>query len=124
MNFCALRYFNVAGADPEARTGQSTAGATHLIKVAVEAALGKRSHESGVKNHRTDAAKASSGVVVRHKLAPWKIMYVRDEAEAAVCRKISNKGNQGGEIKTKRLGNVYAEVCTHISVCRDEIAVV
>jgi UDP-glucose 4-epimerase len=42
LNFCALRYFNVAGADPEARSGQSTAGATHLIKVAVEAALGKR----------------------------------------------------------------------------------
>lgn len=42
INFCALRYFNVAGADPDARTGQSTAGATHLIKVAVEAALGKR----------------------------------------------------------------------------------
>ena len=42
INFCALRYFNVAGADPQARTGQSTAGATHLIKVALEAALGKR----------------------------------------------------------------------------------
>lgn len=42
INFCALRYFNVAGADPETRTGQSTAGATHLMKVAVEAALGKR----------------------------------------------------------------------------------
>ena len=42
LNYCALRYFNVAGADPGARTGQSTAGATHLIKVAVEAALGKR----------------------------------------------------------------------------------
>ena len=46
LNFCALRYFNVAGADPQARSGQSTAGATHLIKVAVEAALGKRSHVS------------------------------------------------------------------------------
>jgi len=44
FNYCALRYFNVAGADPDARSGQSTAGATHLIKVAVEAALGKRSH--------------------------------------------------------------------------------
>jgi len=44
LNFCALRYFNVAGADPLGRTGQSTAGATHLIKVAVEAALGKRGH--------------------------------------------------------------------------------
>ena len=46
MNFCALRYFNVAGADPQARSGQSTAGATHLIKVAVEAALGKREYVS------------------------------------------------------------------------------
>jgi UDP-glucose 4-epimerase len=44
LNFCALRYFNVAGADPQARSGQSTAGATHLIKVACEAATGKRSH--------------------------------------------------------------------------------
>ncbi|WP_336987342.1 UDP-glucose 4-epimerase GalE [Altererythrobacter aquiaggeris] len=42
LNYCILRYFNVAGADPQARTGQSTAGATHLIKVAVEAALGRR----------------------------------------------------------------------------------
>ena len=42
INYCALRYFTVAGADPQARTGQSTAGATHLIKVAVEAATGKR----------------------------------------------------------------------------------
>lgn len=46
INYCALRYFNVAGADPEGRTGQSTAGATHLIKVAVEAATGKRDHVS------------------------------------------------------------------------------
>ena len=37
-----LRYFNVAGADPRGRTGQSSQGATHLIKVAVEAALGLR----------------------------------------------------------------------------------
>lgn len=42
LNYCALRYFNVAGADPAGRSGQSTAGATHLIKVAVEAATGKR----------------------------------------------------------------------------------
>lgn len=44
FNYAALRYFNVAGADPTARSGQSTAGATHLIKVAVEAALGRRPH--------------------------------------------------------------------------------
>jgi UDP-glucose 4-epimerase len=37
-----LRYFNVAGADPAGRVGQSTADATHLIKVAVQTALGRR----------------------------------------------------------------------------------
>ena len=37
-----LRYFNVAGADPKMRTGQSTPEATHLIKVAVQTALGMR----------------------------------------------------------------------------------
>ena len=42
FSYAALRYFNVAGADPAGRTGQSTRGATHLIKVACEAALGKR----------------------------------------------------------------------------------
>lgn len=44
INYCALRYFNVAGADPAGRSGQSTVGATHLIKIAVEAATGKRGH--------------------------------------------------------------------------------
>ena len=42
LNHVILRYFNVAGADPLGRTGQSTKAATHLIKVAVEAALGLR----------------------------------------------------------------------------------
>ncbi len=42
LTYTALRYFNVAGADPEGRSGQSTPNATHLIKVACETALGKR----------------------------------------------------------------------------------
>jgi UDP-glucose 4-epimerase len=42
LNYAILRYFNVAGADPGGRTGQSGPGATHLIKVAVEAVQGKR----------------------------------------------------------------------------------
>ena len=42
LNYCVLRYFNVAGADPDGRSGQSSTGATHLIKVAIEATLGKR----------------------------------------------------------------------------------
>ncbi len=44
LNYCALRYFNVAGADPDMRAGQVGKGSTHLIKVAVEAAVGKRDH--------------------------------------------------------------------------------
>jgi UDP-glucose 4-epimerase len=42
LGYVALRYFNVAGADPQGRLGQSTPHATHLIKVAVQAALGQR----------------------------------------------------------------------------------
>ncbi|HEY4343388.1 MAG TPA: UDP-glucose 4-epimerase GalE [Parvibaculum sp.] len=44
MTFAALRYFNVAGGDPKGRVGQSTANATHLIKVACQTALGMRDH--------------------------------------------------------------------------------
>jgi UDP-glucose 4-epimerase len=42
ITYGVLRYFNVAGADPGGRSGQSTSGATHLIKVAAQAALGQR----------------------------------------------------------------------------------
>ena len=42
LRFVSLRYFNVAGADPKMRAGQATPGATHLIKVACETAIGKR----------------------------------------------------------------------------------
>ena len=42
LQYIALRYFNVAGADPKGRIGQSTPRATHLIKVACQAALGQR----------------------------------------------------------------------------------
>ena len=42
MQYVVLRYFNVAGADPQARLGLATVGATHLLKIAVEAATGQR----------------------------------------------------------------------------------
>jgi UDP-glucose 4-epimerase len=42
LRYVALRYFNVAGADPKARMGQRTPDATHLIKVCCQAALGMR----------------------------------------------------------------------------------
>jgi len=44
FNYGALRYFNVAGADPQRRAGQQGEGATHLIKVACETAVGLRDH--------------------------------------------------------------------------------
>jgi len=44
LRYVALRYFNVAGADPKGRTGQSTPRSTHLIKVACETATGRRPH--------------------------------------------------------------------------------
>jgi UDP-glucose 4-epimerase len=42
LNYVALRYFNVAGADPQGRSGQSSPRATHLIKVACQTVLGQR----------------------------------------------------------------------------------
>ena len=44
LDYMILRYFNVAGADAHGRSGQCTPGATHLIKIACEVALGKRHH--------------------------------------------------------------------------------
>ena len=51
LRYVALRYFNVAGADPEGRIGQSTPQATHLIKVACEHAVGRR---AGIEIFGTD----------------------------------------------------------------------
>lgn len=53
MRYAILRYFNVAGADPKGRSGQSTPNATHLIKVAVQAALG---HRNGMDVYGVDYA--------------------------------------------------------------------
>jgi UDP-glucose 4-epimerase len=51
LRYVVLRYFNVAGADPQGRAGQSTRDATHLIKVAVQTALG---HRKGMEIFGTD----------------------------------------------------------------------
>jgi UDP-glucose 4-epimerase len=74
ITYGVLRYFNVAGADPKRRSGQSSPMATHLIKVAAQAALGQRENVSifgtdfptpdgtGVRDyiHVTDLAEAHS----------------------------------------------------------------
>lgn len=92
LNYCALRYFNVAGADPQCRSGQSTAGATHLIKVAVEAATGKRqsvaifgndydtTDGTGIRDYIHVADLASA-----HVLALEKLIAVPDENHILNC---------------------------------------
>ena len=75
LRHVALRYFNVSGADPKGRTGQSTRGATHLIKVACETATGKR---RGMEVFGTDYA-TRDGTCVRDYI------HVTDLARAHVA---------------------------------------
>lgn len=72
LKYAALRYFNVGGADPQRGIGQATRGASHLIKVATEAALGKRPF---VEVFGTDYP-TSDGTCVRDYI------HVKDLAEA------------------------------------------
>jgi UDP-glucose 4-epimerase len=75
LNYVILRYFNVAGADPRGRVGQDTPGATHLIKVALEAALGRRSFM----NIYGDDYPTPDGTCVRD------YVHVSDLANAHLC---------------------------------------
>lgn len=74
LRYVILRYFNVAGAEPEARIGQATPQATHLIKVACEAVLGVR---PGLKLYGTDYPTAD-GTCIRDYI------HVEDLARAHV----------------------------------------
>ena len=87
-----LRYFNVAGADPQMRAGQSTKGATHLIKVAVETALGKR---AGMEVYGTDYD-TPDGTCIRDYI------HVRDLVEAH--RDALAYLRQGGALVTLNCG--------------------
>ncbi|ETR76240.1 UDP-glucose 4-epimerase [Afipia sp. P52-10] len=60
LKYCALRYFNVAGADPAGRAGQNSPQATHLIKIAVQAAVGSR---SGMDVYGTDYPTADGSCI-------------------------------------------------------------
>lgn len=85
FRYVALRYFNVAGADPEGRVGQSFPEATHLIKVACEVATGKRSE---IKIFGTDYP-TTDGTCIRDYI------HVSDLAMAHV--KALDYLDQGGE---------------------------
>jgi len=75
LRYVALRYFNVAGADPDGRTGQSTAGATHLLKIASEVIAGRR---DGIAVFGTDYP-TPDGTAIRDYI------HVADLAQAHVC---------------------------------------
>ncbi|HWU26042.1 MAG TPA: UDP-glucose 4-epimerase GalE [Rhizomicrobium sp.] len=88
FRYVALRYFNVAGADPKGRTGQSTPRATHLIKRACQAALGRVGHLDifGTDYPTHDGTGVRdyihvSDLVGAHALA---LDYLRDGGQAAV----------------------------------------
>ena len=84
-----LRYFNVAGADPKGRLGQSTPNATHLIKIAVQAALG---HRNGMDCFGTDYPTPDgscvrdyiqvSDLIAAHMLA---LKHLRDGGDSLTC---------------------------------------
>ena len=84
LAYAALRYFNVAGADPQGRSGQSTPGATHLIKVACEVAAGWRA----AMEIFGDDYETSDGTCVRDYI------HVTDLAEAhlAALRDLETRG--------------------------------
>ncbi|MGB6372147.1 MAG: UDP-glucose 4-epimerase GalE [Methylocella sp.] len=89
LKFAILRYFNVAGADPNGRVGQSTPQATHLIKVAVQAALGLRPYLEvfGTDYPTRDGTCIRdyiqvSDLVAAHLLA---LAYLRKGGESLIC---------------------------------------
>jgi UDP-glucose 4-epimerase len=78
LQYCILRYFNVAGADPAGRTGQSTRGATHLIKVAVETALKLRPK---IEVYGTDYP-TPDGTCIRDYIHVWDLVRAHSAALA------------------------------------------
>lgn len=89
LRYVVLRYFNVAGADPQGRAGQSTRDATHLIKVAVQAALGRR---SGMEIFGTDYP-TPDGTCLRDYIQVTDLVrahtdalrYLREGGESTTC---------------------------------------
>jgi len=98
MRHVILRYFNVAGSDPGGRVGQCTPNATLLVKVAVEAALGKR---AGVSVFGTDYP-TPDGTGVRDYI------HVEDLADAHLCALDYLRAGGGSETLNCGYGHGYS----------------
>jgi UDP-glucose 4-epimerase len=104
LQFAILRYFNVAGADPQGRTGQSTPHATHLIKVACEAAIGKR---DGLTVFGTDYP-TRDGTCIRDYIHVWDLVrlhqlaldHLVDGRESLVVNCGYSRGHSVNEVVT------------------------
>jgi UDP-glucose 4-epimerase len=106
LRYAILRYFNVAGADPSGRSGQSAINATHLIKVACEVALGRRS----VMRVFGDDYDTPDGTCIRDYI------HVADLATAHVLALRYLRSNGGGTILNCGYGRGYSvrEVLTAV----------
>jgi UDP-glucose 4-epimerase len=98
FRYLALRYFNVAGADPEGRSGQSTPRATHLVKVACETALGRRPH---LEVFGTDYP-TPDGTCIRDYI------HVTDLARAHLAALAHLRGGGGSEVLNCGYGRGYS----------------
>jgi UDP-glucose 4-epimerase len=89
LNYVILRYFNVAGADPKGRMGQSTRRATHLIKRAVQTALGEHSHMEifGTDYPTKDGSCIRDYIQVTDLVQAHvqALTYLRDKGESITC---------------------------------------
>lgn len=116
LRYCALRYFNVAGADPQCRSGQSSPKATHLIKVACEVVTGQRSNMSvfGTDYPTPDGTCVRDYIHVTDLVrAHWHaLQYLRDGGDNAVMNCGYGKGSSVLEVidTVKRISGVDFEV--------------
>jgi UDP-glucose 4-epimerase len=111
LRYAILRYFNVAGADPRGRTGQTTPNATHLIKVACEVALGRRPTISVF----GDDYDTSDGTCIRDYI------HVTDLAAAHILALQYLRSNGAGTIFNCGYGRGYSvrEVLKAVEVAAD-----
>jgi UDP-glucose 4-epimerase len=139
FTYTTLRYFNVSGSDPRGRTGQSTQGATHLIKVACETATGKRPAMSvfGTDYPTPDGTCIRdyihvSDLAVAHRLALERLRrggsnltancgYGRGYSVFEVIDSVKKMGGRSFEVQlcARRSGDASAVVANSALACRE-----